>query len=252
MAPHTVVLTGASGSLGAVILSQLLAQKHNVNAVLRSFTKSRAFLEDKYAAAVRDGQLTFTEIPDMTVAHVFDDVASTASAFLHVATPVDYSDFENSVIKPAFKITDNVLRAAAASATLKRVVITGSVVATMRVPNDMASGRTISEADFNPIPRAEASADVRGAYQYSKVSTEQEAWKFMDREKPGFDLVILLIPSTTGRSIHEGYKSTKTELGGISSIYRAVFDVAEPGFMFPYYMYGCNRRFCCGNQRYPS
>lgn len=67
MSLQSVLLTGGTGSLGAVILEQLLANGKRVTAVLRSFTKSKAFLEQKYSKDVSSGNLTFAEIPDMTV-----------------------------------------------------------------------------------------------------------------------------------------------------------------------------------------
>ena len=58
----------------------------------------------------------------------------------------------------------------------------------------------------------------------------------MNKKKPEFDLIMLLAPGISGRSIKNGYKPDKTSLGGMSALYRALFDVEEPGFIFPQFM----------------
>jgi NADPH-dependent methylglyoxal reductase len=71
--------------------------------------------------------------------------------------------------------------------------------------------------------------------RYSKVTAEKQAWAFMKRESPGFDLVFHLSPAITGRSIEQGWRAIKHGLGGMSSVYRSLFDVESPKIMFPYF-----------------
>ncbi|KAF1941775.1 NAD(P)-binding protein [Clathrospora elynae] len=236
MSGPNVLLTGASGSLGSNVLEKLIEANYTVDAVLRSLTRSKPFLAHKYAAAVASGQLTFTEIADMTAPGAFDAGLSNASYLLHVATPLGFDNFEETVFQPAEKLMSNILQSAKRSTTLKRVVITGSIVSTMRLPNDMMSNRVISSADYNDIPLAEATTDVGAAYQYSKVTAEKQAWAFMKREKPQWDLVFHLTPSITGRSIQQGWRSEKTGLGGMSSIYRSLFDREAVTMMVPHFL----------------
>ena len=106
----------------------LLVTGQSVNAVLRSFAKSEAFPETEYPGAVSSGWLIFTKIHDMAVPNAFHAPATNASSIIHVATPPAYSDLPDSMIEPAWKFNENVLNAAAASLTVARVVITGSVV----------------------------------------------------------------------------------------------------------------------------
>src|ERR1051326_8886713 len=129
-----VLLTGGTGMLGASTLEQLLRNGHKVNAVIRSFARSKAILTQRYASETQSGQLTFTEIPDMTVAGVFDEAANGDLAIIHIATPLERQNFLETIIKPAPVVNSNVFSAASKSRTVKRVIITGSIVATMRVP----------------------------------------------------------------------------------------------------------------------
>ncbi|KAF2667109.1 NAD(P)-binding protein, partial [Microthyrium microscopicum] len=231
-----ILLTGATGNLGAVILEQLMKSDQKVKAVVRSFAKSKETVATQYESASNSGQLTFTEIPDMAVPGAFDEALRNASSLIHVATPLEDHDFLETMIKPASVITKNILNSAAKSPTLKRVIITGSIVATLKLPDDVFSGRTISEEDWNSCSLEEAVTDESHAYGYSKVTSEKDAWEFMASEKPSFDLIYLLAPSIIGKSIQPGFKLTRQHLGGTSSVYKAAFDVEKPDFMFPYVM----------------
>jgi nucleoside-diphosphate-sugar epimerase len=169
---EVVALTGANGSLGAVVLEHLVSQgQYKVNVILRSFAKSKSFLEQRYPKAAASGQLTFTEISDMTVPGVFDEVLALADKLIHVATPLAVDNFEEKVLIPATKIMDNVLYGAKKSPRTKRVIITGSVVSVVDMPSiamtkEAATGRTFTPADYNPITREHAEDNGSNAYAY--------------------------------------------------------------------------------------
>lgn len=230
---QSILLTGATGSLGAIILEQLLSNGNAVTAVLRSFQNSRSYLENRYEKEVATGNLQFVEIPDMTVTDAFHGAATGVSAIIHVATPLAKDNFVEMMIKPANKIIHNILYAATASSTVKRVIITGSMVATFNFLNFMDSPKTITEADFNDIPLDDALKKVSLAYAYSKMSSERTAWEYMQQSQRSFDLIFLLAPSIFGRSIQAGFKAVKGDLGGIAAIYRELFDRDTLGFLFP-------------------
>jgi nucleoside-diphosphate-sugar epimerase len=232
----SVLLTGATGSLGASLLEQLLATDYKVYAVLRSAKKSQQFLEKKYPQHIKNNTLEFIEIPDMTVPGVFDEGASKTTYIIHVATPLSYSNFQEEMITPASIVDHNLLTAAHKSTTVKRVVITGSVVSVMFVSRDLMAGKTFTEEDFNPLTLEDALENVSGAYSYSKVTSEKLAWDFIKNEKPNFDLVVLLAPSITGRCIQEGFVPDKKALGGMGAIYGQIFDKEELGFIYPWTM----------------
>jgi hypothetical protein len=72
--------------------------------------------------------------------------------------------------------------------------------------------------------------------RYSKVAAEKQAWAFMEREAPSFDLVFQLAPSILGRTIEQNWRSNKANMGGQGSLYRSLFDVDSPKLLFPYVM----------------
>ncbi|KAI1623457.1 hypothetical protein EDD37DRAFT_609671 [Exophiala viscosa] len=237
MAASTILLTGATGLVGATTLFQLMTQtNHTVIAVLHSRAKSEASLATKYTSQISARRLSFLEIPDMTRPGVFDDAAAQSDAIIHIATPLAYDDVIEKMVKPSWTIVHNVLLAAEKSSRTKRVIVTGSMVATFRLPNDLFSGKTITAKSWNDIPFEDAGLTPANAYQYSKVHSEQEAWKFMAEKNRSFDLIYLLAPAITGKSIHPGLVPSKEALGGQAGIYRDLFDKETPGFVFPYFM----------------
>jgi NADPH-dependent methylglyoxal reductase len=217
---HSVLLTGATGSLGAVILEQLLDNGYLVTAVLRSFQRSKSYLEHRYEKEVGAHRLQFVEIPDMTVPNAFHGVSQGVSTIIHVATPLANDNFMEAMIKPANLIIDNVLNAATHSTAIKRVIVTGSMVETFNFLHFMEGPKTITEADFNDITLNDALKMVSLAYTFSKTSTERWAWEYTHQYPRSFDLIFLLAPSIFGRSIQAGFKAVKGDLGGIAAIFR--------------------------------
>jgi len=236
MSLNSVLLTGSTGSVGAHILSQLLSTNHTVIAPIRSLSKSKSFLTTKYSSYILSGHLTLVEIPDLSKPHVFDDLVKSVDSIIHVATPLSPNNFQKGVIDLTWKIDENILLSASKSKSVKRVIITGSIVSTLSLPNDLFLDKTVSEKTWNPITNDEGLGSEVAAYMFAKTSAEKKAWEFMEREKRGFDLVVLLAPSITGRCIQEGFVPRKEALGGMGDVFRSVIDVERAGFMFPFIM----------------
>ncbi|OAP57962.1 hypothetical protein AYL99_07052 [Fonsecaea erecta] len=164
-----------------------------------------------------------------------DEAAEKADAIIHIATPLTYEDLMETTIKPGWAIVRNVLGAADKSGQVTRVVMTGSLVSTMRV-DGLFSGKTISEDSWNPIRLEAAETSPLNAYCYSKVSAEKKAKGFM-KEKPGnFDQIVLLAPSITAKSLQTGFKPDKGNPGGQPGLHRGLFDFDRPGTLYPYVM----------------
>ncbi|OAG34081.1 hypothetical protein AYO21_11775 [Fonsecaea monophora] len=236
MSKTTILLTGASGALGSSTLALLAANSNfEVIVVLRSLARSEAAFRSRYASQVSEGRLSFVEVPDMTIPDTFDELARKADAIIHIATPLTYDNLMETTIKPSWAILRNILSAAEKSGRVRRVVVTGSMVSTMRM-GALYSGGTISAESWSPITLEEAVLNPLNAYQYSKVSAEKKAWEFMKEKPRAFDLVVLLAPSITGKSLQPGFKPNKSNLGGQPGIYKGLFDCDEPGFLFPYFM----------------
>lgn len=102
-------------------------------------------------------------------------------------------DKEKELIIPAINGVRSLFRAAATS-DIKRIVLTSSFGAVLDMTRPLETPHTYTSADWNPITYAEAvdpNATPQDAYRGSKTFAEQEAWRFMEEEKPKFDLVVL-------------------------------------------------------------
>lgn len=124
------------------------------------------------------------------------------------------------MILPAWKINENILNAAAASGTVGRVIVTGSIVSVTRLPADIQSDETFSEKDSNNVALEHSFEAQPFAYQYSKVSSEKKAWEYMEMHKPNFGLRFLLAPSILGRSPEPGFTRQRRVWAEGGAIYK--------------------------------
>jgi nucleoside-diphosphate-sugar epimerase len=226
--------------VGAHVLSQLLSSGHNVTAIVRSLLKSSPFLTQKYSPPIQSGSLILVEIPNLSAPHAFDGLAQTVDAIIHVATPLASGkvDFQKEVIDSTWIFDHSILTAASKAPSLRRVIITGSIVSTFNRFEKSFSGKTIDDKSYNTVTNEQVTSlnNPTAVYMYAKTAAELKSWEFMKKEKLSFNLVVLLAPSIIGRFCQEGYVPSKENLGGMSNIYQNVFDVEKPGFLFPYVM----------------
>ncbi|KAH6957899.1 dihydroflavonol-4-reductase [Ilyonectria sp. MPI-CAGE-AT-0026] len=187
-----VLVTGATGLVGAHVVECLLKKGFKVRAVVRSRTKAQRMVDSQKNFADR---LDFYYIDDLTTPGVFQDAMADIDGVIHLASPLNYqvADKENELIVPAIKGVRSILEASKGS-EVKRIVMTSSFGAVLDMGREESNPYTYSSSDWNPITYSEAAdpaATPQDAYRGSKVFAEQEAWNFVKTEKPQFDLVTL-------------------------------------------------------------
>ncbi|PVH99438.1 NAD dependent epimerase/dehydratase [Periconia macrospinosa] len=202
--PRNVLVTGATGFIGAHVVDELLRRGHKVRAATRSEEKGKLL---KNARTSYNDQLEIFQIKDFSNAVSFKDAVEQVDGIIHVASPFDYSvqDNENQLVKPAIAGVQAVMEAAAANPGVKRVVITSSFASVLDVNRKSPPHFTYTSADWNPLSYEESidkdtSAVV--AYRGSKKFAELEAWNFVKKHNPTFDLVTLCPPMTFGPICH--------------------------------------------------
>ncbi|KAF2802312.1 NAD(P)-binding protein [Mytilinidion resinicola] len=199
MAPK-VFLTGANGFVASHILAQLIENKYEVVASVRSPAKAEEVLA--LHPSYKTAALSFTYIADIATPGAFDDVfKSTEPGFdyvFHTASPVNFSvkDAQKELIDPAVQGTIGIIESAhkLGGKTLKRFVLLGSAVAVLNSFEDMSkAGKPYTEADWNPVTADYAIShnDMVAAYNVAKILAERAAWAFVETAKPGFDLVVI-------------------------------------------------------------
>lgn len=173
-----ILLTGANGFIGSVILEKLLQQGFSVRAIIRSEEKAKQLLAD---FPNKGDQLDYGIVPDITSPGAFDDVVKSTPPFeavIHTASPFLYRVISDNreFLDPAIKGTLGVLESVKAHApTVKRIVITSSCAAVVNfnAPPD-APKKVYTEDDWNPTTlESVSSGTVNNAYQASKKFAEK-------------------------------------------------------------------------------
>jgi dihydroflavonol-4-reductase len=178
---RTVLVSGANGFIAAHAVEQLLKRGDTVIGTVRDprdSGKNSALLAMEGA-----GERLRLVAADLSGSDPFS-AHMDVDAVLHMASPyvLNVRDPQRDLVDPAVNGTLAMLRAAAASPRVQRVVMTSSMAAITDEPD----GRVLTEADWNT-----SSSLTRNPYYFSKAEAERAAWRFMETEKPHFDLVVI-------------------------------------------------------------
>ncbi|KAG2419979.1 hypothetical protein HFD88_004776 [Aspergillus terreus] len=87
-----VLVTGATGFIGAHVVDSLLARGVSVRAATRSKQKGELL---RQARPQHASKLEIVEVQDFTQLAVFDTVMSDIDAVIHVASPFTYNTTDN-------------------------------------------------------------------------------------------------------------------------------------------------------------
>jgi nucleoside-diphosphate-sugar epimerase len=184
----TILVTGATGYVGSWIVKYLLEKGYKVRITVRdkSKTEKYAFLQE--FAADSSGEIEVFAA-DLLIPGSYNEAVEGSEAIIHVASPftLHFKDPIKECIKPAIKGTGNILAAASASESVKKVVLTSSVAAVYGDAIDMkAKGLSeFTEKDFN-----DTSTETHQPYSYSKVKAEQTAWE-LAKQQNQWQLVVI-------------------------------------------------------------
>lgn len=197
-----VLVTGGSGYVASWIVRYLLEDGRTVRATVRNPDKPKG-LEHLHALAdAHPGQLTLHKA-DLLDEGSYTEAMAGCELVIHTASPFligKIRDAEEQLVRPALEGTRNVLASVNATPSVKRVVLTSSVVAIHGDNIDMRGKDTFTEADWNTTSTAE-----HQPYPYSKTVAEKDAWAIQGAQDR-WDLVtihpgLVLGPALTTVSI---------------------------------------------------
>lgn len=191
MTGELVLVTGATGHVGFKVLVLTLEAGYRVRAAIR---RPEAANQIKASKAVQPylENLEFTVVPDITADGAFDAAVSDVVYIEHIASPLprESDNPQRDVIEPAVRGTLSILNSAIKQQSVRRIVITSSVVAIVP-PNVMEygdAGNTYSaRSRVTDIPSEPY--DPRMAYRVSKILALEATEKFVAERKPQFDVV---------------------------------------------------------------
>lgn len=237
MTGNIVLLTGATGFIGLRILQGLLNAGYSVRAVVRSQRKGQ-WLIDRVRASAKcpTSGLSTIVVTDFTADGAFDHAARGASAIIHVASPItssdDPADWERDFVTTAVKGSTEILEAAHHSKSVRRVILTSSMVAMLPLfnlfkdPGDLALNAESRSQNMQPPYPAKMMA-----YAAGKIAALNAAESWVEKQEPDFD-IIHLCPSfvvgqddtvTTAKELCKG-----SNWHPLSIILGTNYDVSKP------------------------
>lgn len=170
-----VLVTGGNGYIASWIVKYLLADGLNVHATVRDPANQAKVGHLLKAAEGSQGKLTLFKA-DLLKDGAFDAAMQGCELVIHTASPFvikGLKDAQKELVDPAVMGTKNVLDAANRVASVKRVVLTASVVSVYGDCQDMSDQglKAFTEAQWNTT-----STVSHQPYNYSKVAAEKVGW----------------------------------------------------------------------------
>jgi len=195
MADALVLITGATGHLGFKVLRTALEAGYHVRAAVRSEQKATTLKSNHVLQTTPDfSNLSFIVVPDFLAPGAFDEAAKNTKYIIHVASPIvtklpESNDYDAHFVQPAVQGTLGVFESARKARTVRRIVVTSSVVAVLPLTAMSASSDLSYNAD-NRLPEIPPPfANGRVAYIASKIAALNRAEAWIAEEKPPFDVI---------------------------------------------------------------
>jgi len=197
-----IIVTGGTGYIASWIIKNLLEKGLDVRATVRDKSNIEKYKHLSDIANNSSGKLTIFEA-DLLKIGSFEDAMQDCELVFHTASPFMISgikDAQKELIEPALNGTRNVLNSAKENSSVKRIVLTASVVS---MHGDAADMKKTENGIFTDKDWNTTSTETHRPYSYSKVLAEKEAWDIAKTQNR-FDLVtvhpgFVLGPSLTKR-----------------------------------------------------
>ncbi|CAN8104624.1 unnamed protein product [Discula destructiva] len=212
-----VLLTGATGFLGFLTLLDLLRSGYRIRVAVRSEAKVAAVQKFPALQALRPSadDLTFVVVPDMAAPGAFDSALKDVTYAVHLAAPVPSftgqvtvpsEQYESYFVRGLVDSHLGLLKSAAAAGTVRRVVLTNTVMSVIPLAFFMGS----PDVDYNtvftedvrqPDPTGPFFAEF-DSYAGGKVAAlnATEKWIAKNGEAAGLDIVNILPAAVFGRN----------------------------------------------------
>jgi nucleoside-diphosphate-sugar epimerase len=230
-----VLVTGVSGYIASWVAKYLVDEGYLVHGTVRSLSDPEKVAHLRKIDQEGSGTLKLFEA-DLLQPNSFKDAMRGCELVIHIASPFlaqHIKDPENQLIKPALEGTKNVLGTVNKTETVKRVVVTSSVVAIYGDAIDISETKEgiFTEEHWNTTSSAE-----HQPYSYSKTLAEREAWK-MAGQQNRWNLVVINPGFVMGPSLSKRIDATSIDFmrsmvngkyrTGVPDLYFAFVDVRD-------------------------
>ncbi|KAL3444114.1 NAD(P)-binding protein [Aspergillus insuetus] len=202
MASHDIsreklLITGVSGYVGFKTLLTSLSRGYAIRALVRKDSHI-ADLQNRsaaVAAALKSGQLEVAIVPDFLDKGAIYTALQGVTVLIHIASPlaVQTEKYHEEIIQPAISMVTTFLEAAVRVPTVRRVVVTSSMVTLIPFEWNASpdSERVYSSMDLNTTLSTPPTSPMH-AYWISKALARLATRNFIKTHAPHFDYVNIL------------------------------------------------------------
>ncbi|KAI1342703.1 putative cinnamoyl-CoA reductase [Xylariaceae sp. FL0016] len=186
--PATILITGANGLIGFRLVLAALSDGHNVRFTVRSEEKGMKVSENPAVKKLAPGdRLSAVIIADLTAPGAFDDAMQGVTHVLHAGSPVPVPGYDatTQIFEPTVKMASNILSSALQAPSVKRVIITSSIVCNVGLtPPEHAVPATARVPLPSPVPTT--FEGIYEGYTMGKVVELHNSDQFVATQKPHF------------------------------------------------------------------
>ncbi|KAI0061189.1 NAD(P)-binding protein [Artomyces pyxidatus] len=227
----SVLVTGASGYIGAWVVKYLVDQGFSVVVAIRNDQQGE-FIKNRFPEY--KGKVSHINVPDIQQEGAYDEAVKGVDAIIHTASPacecrsISASPLAHAfclcseIIGPAVKGATGILKSAQKFGTnVKRVVLTSS---TSAIHDYQYAGDNVSFDEnvwnTNVLEMVhDKSSSPWSVYQTAKTLAEKAAFAYVKDNQPAYDLVTIQPSYNYGPIIHQ----TGKELGSTPGMFISTF-----------------------------
>ncbi|KAL1793839.1 hypothetical protein ACET3X_007260 [Alternaria dauci] len=190
MSKELVLITGVSGHVGFRVLVEALTRDFRVRAVVRKASQGSTILATSSVSPYAS-DVEIVVIEDLTKEGVFDDALKGTD------------DFKRDIIDPAIGSTSSILRSAAKTPSVRRIVFTSSVAPLLSLEYIMSDDFTKVFTAYDTYPPPDLSSQFSvplQAYAAAKSHALAVSEQFVATEKPHFDIMNIMPSVIIGKN----------------------------------------------------
>ncbi|OSX56520.1 hypothetical protein POSPLADRAFT_1159921 [Postia placenta MAD-698-R-SB12] len=211
-----IVVTGITGYIASHVGLAALQAGHRVRGTVRDLKRAEE-LRNAYAKqGVDTTKLEFIIVDDITSGTQLANAIKGVDGVAHVALPGDILDTSDDMPHHAVKAAVALLQAAANEPSIKRIVFTSSSIASYQPPAlfpEPVTDKNWNDGALQAWENATAEDKAKPEwawirYAATKILSEKAAWKWMEENKPPFDIVTILPNANFGPVLYGGARST--------------------------------------------
>ncbi len=204
-----ILVTGASGYLASWIVKLLIEQGHIVHATVRSLNDAVKISHLLKLKALEPKQLILFEA-DLLTENSFDEAIKNCDIVIHTASPYFLDkpkNIQKELIDPAVNGTKNVLNSVNKTKSVKRVIVTSSIVTLFNNAKDLCNtpNNKVTQSGTNTNKD-----ETYNSYAFSKTRAEQIAWEISKLNS--WDLITVHPGAIFGPSLSERQDSTSVKM----------------------------------------